>query len=254
MRYAQARLLAELPTTAVTNRDLDLLEELERRLIRSKDKVVPAGYTSLNIGEPVGGYQMVYRMKPELIDGPMSVHGAERWGIRSTPGQLQQAIDTGTTRMASTDFGWIRQGEDPDNPMAELIYGPPRRPENQLAARKQKLSQQIKARTPELMDAFGLKPGDLVYNTPVGTNNGDYTRALTYMREGFGAPSYDNQQFAMVTRTGGLEPWQPWGAHPGVGAQMGWNVPLTPAQQEQWEARLANQMAQRLRQGSLAAG
>ena len=237
-----------MPTAAVTNRDLDLLEELERRLIRAKDAQMVAGYTTLNIGEPVAGQQMVYRMKPRVIDGPMSEKHAEEWNIRSTPGQLQQAVDVGTRQMAETDFGWIRadMADYAADPSQELRYVTPENPENRRAA--QGLLREIKARTQELMDLHGLRPGDLVFNNPIGTNDGDYRRAMAYMHGGFGSPSFDNEQYAMVTRTGGLEPWQPWGAHPGVGARLGWNVPLTEGQQAQWEARVASQMARRLRQ------
>ena len=246
MRYAKAGLLAEMPTTAVTNQDLDLLDELVGRLQQSQD-AKPFGYTVMNVGEPVAGRQMVMRMKPEVIVGPQTVQQAEDFLIRSTPGQLQAALDAGASQMASTDFGWVREGTDASNYLAKMHYGAPTNPDNAKAARQQGLGEKIKAQMPALMDQFGLKPGDLVYNTPVGTNDADYTRAVNYVRSGFGSPSMDNEQYAIVNNRGGYEPWQPFGGHPGVGKRLGWDVPLTPRQKFQWEQRLANQMARRNR-------
>ena len=240
-----------MPTQRVTNEDLDLLDELTDRLRHYKGQHL-GGYEVMNIGDPIAGRQMVMRMKPELIDGPISEKYAENWLIRATPGQLRQAVEDGTQRMASIDFGWAPEGMRVESPLAEMSYDAPRSPKNRAEARKQNLSGKLRAAMPELLDRMGMKPGDLVYNTPVGTQQGDYTRALAYMRHGFGAPSYDNQQFAMLNRAGGLEAWQPWGAHPGVGGQLGWEVPLTPQQQEQWQRHQeSNRLAQQRRRERL---
>ena len=246
MRYAKAGVLAEMPTKAVTNQDLDLLDVLVGRLQQGQD-AKPSGYSVMNVGEPVAGHQMVMRMKPEVIVGPETVQQAEDFMVRSTPGQLQTALDAGASQMASTDFGWVPVGADASSPLTRIHYGAPTNPDNAAAARQQGLGGKIKAQMPELMDQFGLKPGDLVYNSPVGTNNGDYTRAVNYVRSGFGSPSFDNEQYAIVNNRGGYEPWQPFGGHPGVGQRLGWDVPLTPEQKYQWEQRLANQMARRSR-------
>ena len=129
MRYAKAQLLAEMPTKRVTNEDLDLLDELTDRLRHYKGQHL-GGYEVMNIGDPIAGRQMVMRMKPELIDGPISEKYAENWLIRATPGQLRQAVEDGTQRMASIDFGWAPEGMRVESPLAEMSYDAPRSPKN----------------------------------------------------------------------------------------------------------------------------
>ncbi len=80
-----------------------------------------------------------------------------------------------------------------------------------------------------MMRKAGMGPGDVLYNNPIGTLNGDYRRAKTYMRQGFGAPTADNEQFARLDAMGRLVPIQPWNADQGLAKSMGWSMANAPA-------------------------
>lgn len=235
-RYEPARMLAVMPTAEIGERYLAEAHALANRIARSARQ---APVVAMNVGTPVAGRQMVLRAKPQQLELPETPEQAAAFLVRRTPGQLGVTSDAGTQRMAEVDFGWIKEGDDPTDYMTRVDFDGPSRPETRRQVQEQQIAHQIQAATPELLDRFGLQPGDLLYNTPVGTNQGDYRRAKGYLRSGFGSPSYDNEQFALLNKDGSYSPWQPFGGHPGVGADLGWDVPLTPEQAYQWERRLA---------------
>ena len=54
-----------------------------------------------------------------------------------------------------------------------------------------------------------MTPGDILKAAPIGLSDGDTRRALTYMRQGFGAPDrWSGQMYAQIGRDGTLQPVQ----------------------------------------------
>jgi hypothetical protein len=106
-------------------------------------------------------------------------------------------IDRPPAGMGEISFGW----EAPDGRMfyGELPQGM-RPPMGAVAT-------DLKKALPELLDEMGLQEGDLVRNQPVGVGQGDYRRAMTYARQGFGPVDGDGYgQLARINSSGGLSP------------------------------------------------
>ena len=216
MRFSQARMLAELPTEALTNRDLGLVDTIVRRL-RMED-----GKVGATIGDPHMGKQMALRLSPAQLTVPATAEQASRHGVRAVPGQLDALADPvdAPSHMLGVDFGWVNEGD----PLGEMSYQEARTPEGQRWVAKQRYAAQLQAALPELMAQAGMRSGDVLYNNPIGTLNGDYRRAKTYMRSGFGAPTADNEQFARLAGNGLLVPIQPFGADQGMVRSLGWQT------------------------------
>ena len=111
--------------------------------------------------------------------------------------RVDQLIDRPPAGMGEISFGW----EAPDGRMfyGELSQGM-RPPMGAVAT-------DLKKALPELLDEMGLQEGDLVRNQPLGVGQGDYRRAMTYARQGFGP--VDNEglgQLARINSSGGLSP------------------------------------------------
>jgi hypothetical protein len=246
-RYAKAKMLAQLPTEAITERDLDLLDEIIRRLQTTED-----GTVGTLIGDPYQGQQMAMRLNPVQISGPSSVRQAANFGVR-TPvksseealTQLEQlALDGNAPRqMMGVDFGWVPEG----NMRGDMVYTRElTTPEAREHQKQQRYAQQLKAALPQLMEQAGMRPGDVLYNNPVGTLNGDYTRAKGYLRYGFGAPTADNEQFARLDAMGRPVAIQPFNADAGLVRSMGWTpAPNADAdRQAQLEAAFRRRLAE----------
>ena len=250
MRYANARLLAQLPTEAVTDRDLDLVDTIVQRLreVRLENGVAEHfPKHGVLIGEPYRGEQMAMRLSPTSMNAPETVQQAANFGVRVVPGQLDELTDPNKgdvpRQMMGVDFGWVPEGD----PLAyEMNYDDRMMtPEYRRFLHRQQYAAQLKAALPELMAQAGMRPGDVLYNNPVGTLNGDYTRAKTYVRNGFGVPTADNEQFARIDAMGKLVPIQPFNADVGMVRSMGWTPAVTEddIRQAQLEAAFRQQMA-----------
>ena len=216
MRFAKAQLLAELPTAAITERDLDLVDTIVRRLQMEDGKV------GVTIGDPHMGKQMALRLSPAQLTVPATVQQAANFDVRAVPGQLDALADpvNAPRHMLGVDFGWVNEGDA----LGDMSYGKARTPEGQRWVAKQRYAAQLQAALPELMAQAGMRAGDVLYNNPIGTLNGDYTRAKTYMRSGFGAPTTDNEQFAQLAANGELVPIQPFMADQGIVRSLGWQT------------------------------
>ena len=216
MRFSKAKMLAELPTEALTNKDLDLVDTIVRRLQMEDGKV------GVTLGDPYMGRQMALRLSPAQLEVPSSPESAAVFGIRGVPGQLESLADpvNAPRHMLGVDFGWVYEGDA----LGRMTYRQPRTKEGQRWAATQNYRGKLRAALPELMQQAGMGPGDLLYNNPIGTLNGDYRRAKTYMQSGFGAPTTENEQFARVDNMGRLVPVQPFGADQGLVRSMGWRT------------------------------
>ena len=215
MRFSKARMLAELPTEAITDKDLDLVDAIVRRLQMEDGKV------GTTIGDPFMGKQMAMRLSPAQLSVPDTAEQAARHGIRTVPGQLGALADPvdAPRHMLGVDFGWVNEGDA----LGSLSYHEPKTQQGLEFMRSQRYAGQLQEALPYLMAKAGMGPGDVLYNNPIGTLNGDYRRAKTYMRQGFGAPTADNEQFARLDAMGRLVPVQPWNADQGLVKSMGWN-------------------------------
>ena len=209
-------MLAELPAEALTNRDLDLVDTIVRRLQMEDGKV------GVTLGDPHMGKQMALRLSPAQLTVPATVQQAENFGVRAVPGQLDALADPvdAPRHMLGVDFGWVNEGDA----LGDMSYGKARTPEGQRWVAKQRYAAQLQAALPELMAQAGMRSGDVLYNNPIGTLNGDYSRAKTYMRSGFGAPTTDNEQFARLAANGQLVPVQPFMADQGIVRSLGWQT------------------------------
>ena len=239
MRYSKARMLAELPTEAVTERDLDLVDTIVRRLQTTTD-----GTVGTLIGDPYEGRQMAMRLHPVQMTAPQSVQQAANFGVRVVPGQLDALSEqlNAPRQMMGVDFGWVDEGRA----LGEMDFTREMMtPEERAFVAKQRYAGQLRAALPELMQKAGMGPGDVLYNNPVGTPNGDYTRAKTYLRYGFGAPTADNEQFARLDAMGRPVPIQPFNADTGLVSSMGWTPAVTDDDIRQ--AQLREQILARLR-------
>ncbi len=216
MRFSRAQMLAELPAEALTNRDLDLVDTIVRRLQMEDGKV------GVTLGDPHMGKQMALRLSPAQLTVPATVQQAENFGVRAVPGQLDALADPvdAPRHMLGVDFGWVNEGDA----LGDMSYGKARTPAGQKWVAKQQYARQLQAALPELMAQAGMRPGDVLYNNPIGTLNGDYSRAKTYMRSGFGAPTTDNEQFARLAANGQLVPVQPFMADQGIVRSLGWQT------------------------------
>lgn len=210
------RALAEIPTAALTDRDLDLVDTIVRRLQMEDGKV------GVTVGDPHMGKQMALRLSPAQITVPATVRQAENFGVRAVPGQLDDLADpvNAPRHMLGVDFGWVNEGDA----LGDMHYGKPRTREGQRWAVSQGYARQLQAILPELMAQAGMRSGDVLYNNPIGTLNGDYSRAKTYMKSGFGAPTTDNEQFARLAANGQLVPIQPFMADQGIVRSLGWQT------------------------------
>ena len=241
-RYAKAKMLAQLPTEAITDRDLDLLDEIVRRLQTTED-----GTVGTLIGNPYQGQQMAMRLHPVQLTGPSNVQQAENYGVRAVPGQLAELTDPSKgdlpRHMMGVDFGWVPEG----NARGEMVFTREMQtPEERAFVTEQRYPAQLRAALPQLMEQARMGPGDVLYNNPVGTLNGDYTRAKTYLRYGFGAPTADNEQFARLDAMGRPVAIQPFNADTGLVRSMGWSpAPNADAdRQAQLEAAFRRRMAE----------
>ena len=215
MRYAKARLLAELPTDVISERDLELVDAIARRLQTDGDRV------GVTIGDPFMGKQMAMRLSPSGPSVPATVEDADFWGYRSVPGQLEQlaAPEFAPQQFRAVDFGYVDEGQ----PLSEsIIYQSPRTEAGKEFAAGQGFKQQLRAALPQLVERAGMKPGDVLINTPEGMADSDYRRALTYMRQGFGLPANEHQQMARLTAGGELMPIQPFMANQALVRALGW--------------------------------
>jgi len=239
-RYAKAKMLAQMPTEAITERDLDLVDEIVRRLQMTED-----GTVGTLIGDPYQGQQMAMRLHPKLLEAPVDTAQAERWGVRAVPGQLDALSEqlNAPRQMRSVDFGWVEEGR----PLGEIVYTREMTtPEAREHQEQQRYAQQLRAALPQLMAEARMGPGDLLYNTPTGTLDNDYTRAKTYMRYGFGAPSSLNEQFARLDAMGRPVAIQPFNADVGLVRSMGWTPASTTDadRQAQLEAAFRRRLAE----------
>ena len=216
MRFSKAQMLAELPAAALTDRDLDLVDTIVRRLQMEDGKV------GVTIGDPHMGKQMALRLSPAQLTVPATVQQAANFDVRAVPGQLDALADPvdAPRHMLGVDFGWVNEGDA----LGDMSYGKARTPEGQRWVARQRYAAQLQAALPELMAQAGMRSGDVLYNNPIGTLNGDYTRAKTYMRSGFGAPTTDNEQFARLAANGQLVPIQPFMADQGIVRSLGWQT------------------------------
>lgn len=208
--------LAEIPTAALTNRDLDLVDTIVRRLQMEDGKV------GVTLGDPHMGKQMALRLSPAQLTVPATVQQAENFGVRAVPGQLDALADPvdAPRQMLGVDFGWVNEGDA----LGDMSYGKARTPEGRKWVAGQQYTRQLQAALPELMAQAGMRPGDVLYNNPIGTLNGDYKRAKRYMVSGFGAPTTDNEQFARLAANGQLVPIQPFMADQGIVRSLGWQT------------------------------
>ena len=244
MRLAKAleiqKALAEMPTAALTDRDLDLVDTIVRRLQTSQD-----GTVGTLIGDPYQGQQMAMRLHPKLLEVPVDVAQAERWGVRAVPGQLDALAEqlNAPRQMRTVDFGWVEEGR----PLGEIVYTREMTtPEAREHQRQQQYAKQLRAALPQLMAEARMGPGDVLYNNPTGTLDGDYTRAKTYMRYGFGAPTAENEQFARLDAMGQPVAIQPFNADVGLMRSMGWTPASTADtdRQAQLEAAFRKRLAE----------
>ncbi len=111
--------------------------------------------------------------------------------------RVDQLIDRPPAGMGEISFGW----EAPDG---RTFYGElPQGMRPPMGA----VATDLKKALPELLDEMGLQEGDLVRNQPVGVGQGDYRRAMTYARQGFGPVDGDAWgQLARINSSGGLSP------------------------------------------------
>ena len=215
MRFSKARILAELPTEAITDKDLDLVDAIVSRLQMADGKI------GTTVGDPYMGKQMAMRLSPTQLWVPNTAEQAARYGIRTVPGELDNLAngDLRPSRLMGVDFGWVDEGDA----LGSISYAEPKTKAGMKFARSQKFPMQLQGVLDELLAKAGMGPGDVLYNNPIGTLTGDYRRAKTYLKYGFGAPSADNEQFGQLDAMGRIVPIQPWNADQGLVRDLGWN-------------------------------
>ena len=157
--------------------------------------------------------------------GPNSGGQLRREGIGGIRGEggLADVFNSNPGTVSELAFGWKRPGTD-----ADLDYG------KQDAVIRQKAADVdyeglLQATKLKLFEKAGVKPGDLMANAPVGAEEGDFKRALTYMaRSGYGAPDLvSGQQYARIGSDGELTPIQMFSTAPELTARLGIDVSNT---------------------------
>jgi len=145
--------------------------------------------------------QLVSNTEPypfELFRHPSrAVNEMDRKNIRAVPAELEALANASPSRVQEIVFGWAHPGLDPNVPasvsMEKMAGAPP-------------MAGGLAEAFPNLVDRAGLQVGDLLVNSPVGLNAGQYGRANLYMGAGFGPPSRFGTQVARVNTAGGIDP------------------------------------------------
>ena len=203
-RFAAQRLLAELPTIPFSAQEIRALAEAIPKSVAwpPRDRQLSVGQY---VGDPYNERQMLMQLlsntEPypfELFRHPSrAVNEMDRKNIRAVPAELEVLANTTPSRAQEIVFGWGRPGLDPNIPTSvsmEKMAGAPR------------MAGALAEAFPNLVDRAGLQVGDLLVNSPVGLNAGQYGRAKFYMGAGFGPPSRFGTQVARVNTAGGIDP------------------------------------------------
>lgn len=209
MRFAAQRLLAELPTSALSGARLEAIAEAAMEL----DAARTMGQL---VGQPVNGQQLLMQLRPAGLMLPFDAADARQLGARQVTQQAEQLLDEPPQAVREVLFGWVPEGQGhPDLPR-KMSY----QQQSGAGPAKAELEQAMRG----LVERAGMQSGDLLVNTPYGLMDGDYRRALAYMRQGFGAPDAMGQQLARIGTGGQLVPEQVLSTLPALTERMGWRA------------------------------
>ena len=234
-RFALQRKLAELPQFPVTEKTAANLADALDRINAS----ATGSIAETTLGPVVETSRGPVKMQLVLGDegffnlGPRDIRELDRREIgQMGPTGLQDAL-ADTRKVIDVSFSMIDPGGVP-----VFRYDPITEP----AAKKQ--IQAAGGYTKPMMEALykligqtGMQPGDILKAAPIGLVDGDTRRALTYMRQGFGAPDrMSGQMYAQIGRDGTLQPVQLLSPNNQVarmiGAKQDLSRILTPKQME----------------------
>lgn len=209
MRLAGQRVLAELVTIPFTDEAIEALS----------DALEGLGYEGRTVGQFVGpevqGQRMLMQLRAGAPQVPWSPEDAALTSSLQVPQRVEQLIDAPPQQSREVLFGWVDPGVDPDRPL-KMSYKPvPGAPP---------LAAELRQAQAVLMERAGMQRGDLLVNAPVGLNEGDYDRAIRYMRAGYGPPTRLGDQIARVGRGGELIPEMITNVHPGLARKLGWQL------------------------------
>ena len=162
---------------------------------------------------PFAGERLLMQVRPGGIYMPYDALEAREMKARGIPSRIDAVVQDPPSTVSEVIFGWAPEAADPNRPIRLGMQ--PR--EGAPSAR----SELILALNTLLAQA-GIKPGDVLVNTPYGIGEDDYARAQAYMRYGFGAPSVMQEQVARVGNQGQLVPEMLAAVHPGFARKLKW--------------------------------
>ena len=155
------------------------------------------------------------RVSPTLFNLPASRDGVQ--GIVPGKGGAFDSLGN-VPRMAEVNFGWTSPGSP------GMHYNQPSDPvmRRQIADVQPSMKSLIADGTTELLDAAGLRAGDIVAGTPYSYPY-DMSRAKAYMRQGYGTPESKHfTQYGQIQTDGSLAPVQFYAADPRIMDKLGW--------------------------------
>jgi len=177
------------------------------------------------------------RISPTLFNLPLSRDGVQ--GIVPGKGGAFDSLGN-VPRMAQVAFGWTYPG----NP--GMFYNQPNDPaiRRQIADMQGGMKSLITDATTELIDAAGLRAGDIVAGTPYEYPS-TMKRAKAYMLQGYGAPELGHHtQYGQIQTDGSIAPVQFYAADPRIMDKMGW------AMRESLQLKFAQAIQETMKRGS----
>lgn len=208
MRYAGQRLLAEMATAPFTDR---AIESLADALVGTSDNSRTVGQF---VGPVVHDRRMLMQLRPGAPQVPWTTDEAGELLARQVPARVAEVVHTPPHQSREVVFGWADPAVNPDRPV-KLSYG--------ALDGAPHLAAELREAQAALMARAGLVEGDLLVNSPVGLRDGDYRRALAYMRAGYGPPTRLGDQLARVGPGGQLIPELLTNVDPNLAIRMGWH-------------------------------
>jgi len=165
--------------------------------------------------------QMKMKMSSSPIEAPFDVESYlnEKIGIVPGEGGALDVLES-SPKVREVSFGW----SNPDLAQrGRLSYDRPTDPSAIKAIQDVDYTGLIKDSLLKLMDRARLSTGDVLVNNPVGLADGNFKRAKTYMREGFGMPDASSgQMYGKITGDGALSPVQIYSAEPALMENLKW--------------------------------
>ena len=230
MRLATQKLIAARPALKMSDA---LGEQIDNAIMAVMDGLSPQAQQTLvkrigpvlenAQGQPL---QMTMKLEPGFLTDVMDPGQYRDQGIGVVPGVggALSLLESRPKQIRETGFGW----SDPSGKSVRLNYKDPD-PVLRAAIKDSQFNYHgaLQAAHAELMQEAGLQRGDLLMNSPYGlgrrdeSGKPDITRAVNYMRQGFGAADGTKLQVAQLGPGRSLNPVQMYTTHPQLMEMLG---------------------------------